>query len=375
MESIKISPTSRSTAKCDDIQLRCTQTTRLVFRPLLIDNPHDKTASIKGTFYFQRKGKNDTWEDYHTTDLSTIRAHDGIKLELKSEELLVLVKDLIGLYRLYKSEGIPHFATTFVKPDEHINALLQLKEPELNSYLQSNKETGLSILSRFLVWLSKASEPSVLLSKLEGIEPTNLQSLNSLIGLSTLKAAHKDWENGKLNSNEEFWQKYFLKNTFLLTQLFEFPIVILSGKAYIGGKAINNQNGNIIDFLAKNKLSQNAVLIEIKPPTTKLLGSLYRGDIYTVSSELSGAVTQIANYRYSICRDFATLSVQSKDEFYAYYPRCSIIIGNAISELNDSKKMKSFELYRCSLKDIQIITFDELFEKTQSLINLIGSGT
>jgi len=40
----------------------------------------------------------------------------------------------------------------------------------------------------------------------------------------------------------------------------------------------------------------------------------------------------------------------------------------------DHGKMKAFDLFRNSLKDVRIITFDELFEKVRVMIELLQGG-
>jgi hypothetical protein len=52
-----------------------------------------------------------------------------------------------------------------------------------------------------------------------------------------------------------------------------------------------------------------------------------------------------------------------------------LLIGNGETELADSKKRDSFELFRSGLHDIEVITFDELFRKIKrSRSCLIGLG-
>ena len=48
-------------------------------------------------------------------------------------------------------------------------------------------------------------------------------------------------------------------------------------------------------------------------------------------------------------------------KFDAYDPKTYLIIGNS-ADL-DEDKIESFELFRNSLKDIEIITFNEIVEK------------
>ena len=74
MEEITINSTSRFTAKAPDIGLRENEITRLMFRPIIIENPNNKDACVKGSFLFQRKSKNEQWEDFETISLSSLKS-------------------------------------------------------------------------------------------------------------------------------------------------------------------------------------------------------------------------------------------------------------------------------------------------------------
>ncbi|MFN2576412.1 MAG: hypothetical protein ABR607_01845 [Pyrinomonadaceae bacterium] len=63
-----------------------------------------------------------------------------------------------------------------------------------------------------------------------------------------------------------------MENSFVLEQVFSWPCSIVKDKAYVGGKNVTNTGGKIVDFLLKNRLTQNAALIEIKTPTTRFSG-------------------------------------------------------------------------------------------------------
>jgi hypothetical protein len=40
---------------------------------MLIENTEDPNACVKGTFLYQRKGKNDEWESINTESLANIK--------------------------------------------------------------------------------------------------------------------------------------------------------------------------------------------------------------------------------------------------------------------------------------------------------------
>jgi hypothetical protein len=77
--TITTKSTSKSSATGQDIELRATSNTRLIFRPEVVDNPHDSRASVRGTFIFQKKKGHSKWEDYPSFKLSQVREGEHIK--------------------------------------------------------------------------------------------------------------------------------------------------------------------------------------------------------------------------------------------------------------------------------------------------------
>jgi hypothetical protein len=53
---------------------------------------------------------------------------------------------------------------------------------------------------------------------------------------------------------------------------------------------------------------------------------------------------------------------------HAFNPACVVIIGHVRSELDNSDKIKSFELFRRELKDVIVVTFDELYYRTEAIL-------
>ena len=305
MKPFKIKSTSKHSAECDVLVLRSTSTTRLVFKPLLVDNPREKYASLKGTFIFQKKSINDEWIDLKDLDLSRLRSNEWVKLEIKSEELFFLIKELIALYRIYHKGGIPFGETEYIKVEGGLKELTSLKEDDLKKFFQINKRAGVNLFSRLLNYILNIENPYQVIDKLEKLEVENLQKLNTIIGLTNLKKIVSVWEENSNNPSEEFWQSLFVDNSFILNQIFAFPIILVKGKAYVGGKTVYNTGSNLVDFLFRNKLTKNAVLIEIKTPTTPLIGSKYRDKIYNISNEISGSIIQISNYRQSLNQQYS----------------------------------------------------------------------
>lgn len=375
MDSIKIRSTSKSSAITDDIVLRETKTTRLIFRPLIINNLKEQEASVKGRFISQRKGTKENWEDYYELSFSKLKTSEWSMLDLNGIEVLKLYKRLTDLYQVYYKEGIPFGEAEYIKIDQGLGALLKADDNELHQLFDEEIDDAATLFSRLLNWFSSLSSPNQILNKLEQLDITRLQQIRSIAGLSALKSSLDIWNNNKENSNEEFWQKTLEEYSFVLSQIFAYPVIIVKGKAYVGGKNIYNERGNLVDFLARNEISKNTVLIEIKTPTTQLLSGKYRGNAYSISAELSGAVVQVANYKSSLQNEYLNL-FKNEEDLEAFEPSCVVIIGNYEDEISQNPvKKKSLGLFRSHLKDIGIITYDELFGKVQFLVNLLEGET
>jgi len=204
---------------------------------------------------------------------------------------------------------------------------------------------------------------SVLASSLTKIEiPTGL-SLDEILDF---------WDKNKENANEEFWQAFFSNHPQIISFLFPNPIVKLGEKAYLGGKSLNNKGGNIGDYIFQSKLAKSVVIVEIKTPRTKILGAQYRGNSYSISPDLSGAIIQTLNYKTEIQRDFHRLAYETDSKFEVVEPSCMVVIGNLEREILDNKQMRSFDLLRNTINNFTIITYDELFEKLKMIKELKG---
>ena len=117
-------------------------------------------------------------------------------------------------------------------------------------------------------------------------------------------------------------------------------------------------------------LDKSVVIVEIKTPHTKVLGSKYRTNTYAISDELTGAIVQTLNYKTEIQRDFHRLVYETTAKFEVLEPSCIVIIGNLGNEILDNKQMRSFDLFRNTLNNFTIITYDELFEKLEMIKEL-----
>ncbi|MNC63936.1 hypothetical protein D3C75_1140980 [compost metagenome] len=74
--------------------------------------------------------------------------------------------------------------------------------------------------------------------------------------------------------------------------------------------------------------------VELKTHLTPLLDTQYRNECWTISKELSGAISQIQKYKYKAIKAISSRTdIKNKDgnpageNIYNYHPKAIIIIG------------------------------------------------
>jgi Domain of unknown function (DUF4263) len=319
-------------------------------------------------FVYQKKKPSGAWQDCESIQLSSLKEGEGVKLELKSAEFRTLFDEFGTLYSIAKEHGVPVGDQTFVRAPR--NELLRqlLEEGELDEALAQGQSGDL--LKSFLVWLTRNTGP--LATTLGNLRPSELVNFDAAVGAARLKLLLDEYEASQDNDDENYWQKLFEQHSWVLAQVCCQPLLVIRGQAYVGGKNISNRDGNVVDFLYRNAVTSDAALVEIKTPVTELLApQRYRNNTYRPSIELIGATQQLLTDRLSLIQDYDALTRGDEPQFRTFSPRLVLIIGNAERDLATTPRRQSFELYRRSLRDIEVVTFDELQKKVALLIDLL----
>lgn len=347
-DQITLRSTSTNSAVANDIVLRQTESTKLLFRPIVVNNPHDSEACIKGWFIFQRKESGRHWEECESLPLSSLRGGEWMKLELKASEVLTLLQKFEELKNVYQQNGITFGETQF-----------QITRGNLANVVQQ---------------ILQLENHDLVISSLENMTPDDLQNFGSLIEISKLKKALDYWNENKENSEESSWQNFFTENSWVLSQMFSYSTILLTERAYLGGKGIENTGGNLVDFIYQNQLTNNVAIVEIKTPGTKIVTGQYRTNAFSISEDVSGAIVQILNYKEELQENYDQLANESQVSFNVFNPECLLVLGSITGENLEGDRLKSFELFRNSCRDVKIITFDELFRKVQIFLGLLSTN-
>lgn len=188
----------------------------------------------------------------------------------------------------------------------------------------------------------------------------------------------------KAAGDEALWQMFFEKNQWVfgygLSYFFVTGFEDRKLEQVVQGHDLLS-HGKRADGLMKSRGIINSLcFVEIKKHNTTLLdSSAYRPGCWAPSKELAGAVSQVqgtvaaAMHRlYGLIRPYDKNGDPTGEEVFNFKPRAFIVIGNLSEFIGangvNTDKLRSFELYRNSITGIDIITFDELYERSKFIV-------
>ncbi|WP_261317936.1 Shedu immune nuclease family protein [Burkholderia cepacia] len=187
-----------------------------------------------------------------------------------------------------------------------------------------------------------------------------------------------------VKGDEALWQAFFERNRWIfgygLSYFFVTGFDNKKLEQVVEGHDLINR-GKRADGLMKTKgVLSSLCFVEIKTHATKLLDSTqYRSGCWAPSKELSGAVAQVQATVASAMRSLSeyiqptdTLGIPTGEEVFNFKPRAFVVVGSLnefVTEHGVNRdQLRSFELYRNSISSIDILTFDELFERCSFIV-------
>lgn len=197
----------------------------------------------------------------------------------------------------------------------------------------------------------------------ESVGAINL--LKAATQIKTLKELARDLADAiQADYSESWWQKYIQRNILIIQQ------------GYI--KAIDRINISVgtIKLPDFSLITHDNYLdiLEIKKPSTDLMKFDEGRGNYFFSSELSKAISQVENYISNATAQRDAIRSFLKDkyevEMRVLRPRGIILAGNA-SLFKNTKEKDDFRLLSQSLKNVSIITYDELLTRLLNYINIL----
>lgn len=384
--SIRVSSTSVNTADATPFDLRPqTAQTHLFFDPVLVNNTKEPSNCVSGKLIYERKKSKDadfpSEESAEVISKKIIKSGDSLELSLDTSETKALFQGLQKMYEVFADiGGIPYGSETYVPLDNIAKQLLDMLKDNRASLQSIDQNDCIGLIKELLNLLAQGVDHTDIHHAFEDLELRSIQSIADGVSIAQLKRVACEIEANLFNASEQYWQsEVFEKYQWIIAQLFATPCTIFESKAYIGGKTITNQGGNLPDFLYQNKITRNLSIIEIKTPVTKILGRRYRNNCYSLSDELSGAVNQVLSYRQSLLRNFTQLYYSTPEDFEAFHPQCIVIIGNMEQLLNPDRRMDNaalatFETFRRNLSGVIIVTYDELLQRIKDLLLILDGS-
>lgn len=367
--------TSNKTAEVQALVLRQNNNNRIVYVPKIIDKGDDWSSSISGCIVAQRKGINEKWEEIPGISLSKLKKDEWTKMELSSAEWLDINEYINKLREMCKNEN--NFFKIQNKQililDEHIEKDDIRKTIEVLTNSPEKSDFIYELLNNKSVINDMLENKEKIKPLLDIITEKNKKKLFESINLDLINP--KILKDNITNGKEADWQKLFKDNPYFLSSVIPSILQIICDQACMGAKAINNTGSSIADFVYKNGID-NICIIEIKTPLTKIIEKdKYRENVYIPSQELTSAIIQVKEQKDSFMKSYNSIRLKSLDngiEIKAFDPKCYLIIGN--TESLNSKQIESLNLFRNELRNVEIITFDELISKIEILYKTLGGS-
>jgi hypothetical protein len=208
-----------------------------------------------------------------------------------------------------------------------------------------------------------------------------LQAFESLLGDAQAFTARRSDLNaqGRRSGPEDVWQDFFESNhwifgTALAPQFLHSWNPDRLEQTVVGASVFGK--GKRPDALMRTAgLLSALAFVEIKTHRTPLLHPAeYRPGAWRVSDEVAGGVSQCQATVDEVLRRAATeLDVVDEDGFrtgdtvFVCRPRSLLVVGSLDQFIRDGEPnvpmFESFERFRRSLRDPEIVTFDELFAR------------
>lgn len=178
------------------------------------------------------------------------------------------------------------------------------------------------------------------------------------------------------HSEEKTFQYFFEKNQWIFGYGLDYRYQnILQREAHLSDAELNGKNTVIGDYLLGDRMF--TTFIELKKPSTNLFGnSTNRSNSWKLSNDLIDSFSQILEHKASGLLKLEKPQYIDGEPLQqkAFDSKVILIIGNW-NELDDSSntlerdiKMKTFELFRRDSRNVEILTFDELYDRATFIV-------
>jgi hypothetical protein len=185
---------------------------------------------------------------------------------------------------------------------------------------------------------------------------------------------------------EDVWQAFFERNSWIfgygLNYFFNSSLEGKRLEQLVRGHDVAGSGKRVDALLRTRGIVSSLSFGEIKTHTTELMKKVtraYRAECWQVSDELSGGIAQVQKTVQLALENIGSrleLTDEQGDptgeQLHLYQPKAFLVIGS-LAEFQSSQglnraKYSSFELFRRSVTNPEIITFDELYERARFIV-------
>ncbi len=332
-----------------------TDNTRRVLTAVINDTKTEAGETVGVTLLHQRKKSSSEWENVKSINLSSLKGGEGVKIKLDSSQTKRLYDGLKKLYMVADKGIEPGEAEYAVGKINEVVSVPENISPLIKKLIDENHSEE--------IWESLCDNNPELSIKLS-LARIHADRKESLIEFKN---------NINEDLNEPYWQNFFENNKWIFGYGLDYRILsTLTSQASYGGSDFAGQGEQRGDFLLGSEANiKFTVLVEIKKPSTSLMGTDYRNGAWTLGKEVYGGLSQIqANCRRwsEESRTSTNRDALERQNIYTVTPKGILVIGNT-EELSDERdKIESFEAFRRSIHNIEILSFDELYNRAEFIV-------
>ena len=212
-----------------------------------------------------------------------------------------------------------------------------------------------------------------------GYRKNQLEIFKKLLYENYLQTYKKEIIKREGIKDESALQYFFNKNQWIFGYGLDYRFHgILQKEFYASSSEADGSNEVIGDFLLGDK--RFTTFVELKKPDTKIFGSAKnRSNCWKLSVDLIDALSQILEQKASGQIKMETVTMhndQGKEIKQKAYDSKVVLVIGSWEELNDCEndlekriKEKTFELFRRDSRNIEIITYDELYERAKFIVH------
>ncbi|MDD3066941.1 MAG: DUF4263 domain-containing protein [Candidatus Gracilibacteria bacterium] len=291
----------------------------------------------------------------------------------------------VSIQRFTKVSGKPQQQSLFFHPEEFKKMIdflrsikfidftnpshFQVRDDELIAKIQKLD----SLAKKFADLGDEEMKDLISNETLKGKDFVNLAFRNE--GLKIFK---EQLENGM--NDEKKWQLFFQQHDWIFGYGLDYRFMtIFDREMSVGDGGTEDQEKPKTDFLSE--FNDFTVLVELKVPETPLFeNSKNRSGCWCLSQELIDAYSQVLEQKaeWAIKGDRGgNKSKDGRKEIQARTrdPKVILVVGNKQKEILEVQnlterelKQDTFELFRRDSRNVEIITYDELFERAEFIV-------